>query len=337
LFLTIQRAAFNPFYLEEARATLLGWTASFLFILALTWPWTRWAMFSPMEEFSYKFNGHVFFPPEGPEDRFQYFQNLVIEPGERVGYATCVLCSITVQGSVGQQATAFWGDVTVEDGGSVVQGINVSGGRITLLAGARVSLPSSAIGGSLIMEPDVKTNRAFGFSQPLLFYPGQRSWPHSGVPLFALFMLSVSACGGWLVSGSFHQRISEAARRPVRSAFFAILLFVLTLPLLFLAALSLYFFLPLTFFLYIAIPIVYWFVLAIGFAALAESIGSLLGRESPLGGRLTGAALLIALMLVPVLGLFVMLAVVLVAVGVGTAVLPWRRILYRRPSSTLPK
>lgn len=287
-----------------------------------------------MDEFLHKFNGHIFFPPEGPEDRFQYFWNLVIAPGERVRYATCVLCSITVQGLVGQQATALWGDVTVEDGGGVGQGIEVNGGRIRLLAGARVNPPPlSAIGGSVIIDPDVKTNRAFGLSQPRLFYPGQRSWPGSGVPLFALLVLLVSACGGWLVSGSFHERVADAARRPIRSALFTIVLFLMTLPILFLGALSLYFFPPLAFFLYFSIPVVYWLVLAIGFAAVAERIGSRLGRENHLGARLTGAALLIAFMLVPVVGLLVLVAVMLVALGVGTSVLPWQRILYRNRSS----
>jgi len=75
------------------------------------------------------------------------------------------------------------------------------------------------------------------------------------------------------------------------------------LALLFLAALSLYLFPPLYFFLYFSIPIAYWLALAIGLAVVAEWLGSLLGRENRLGARLTGAALLIALMLVPVIGL----------------------------------
>jgi hypothetical protein len=286
-----------------------------------------------MEEFSYKFNGHVSFPPEGPDDRFQYLQNLVIAPGERVRYATCVLCSITVRGSVGRWATALWGDVTVEADGGVGERIEANGGRITLLAGARVNHSLSAIGGSVIMEPDVKTNRVFGFGQPLLFYPGQRSWPGSGVLIFILFVLLASVCGGRLVSGSFHERVENAARRPQRSALFAVVLFVMTLPLLFLGALSLFFFPPLVFLLYFSIPTAYCIVLAIGFAAVAERIGSLLGRENRLGARLTGAALLIAFMLVPVVGLFVLVAVVLVALGVGISVLPWQRILYRNRSS----
>ena len=312
----------------------LGWAASFLIVLALTFPWTLWVLNSPMAAFSNKFNGHVFFPPDGPEDRFQYFQNLVIAPGERINYVTCVLCSITVQGIVYRQATALWGDVTVEDGGSVGQGIEVTGGRITLLRGSAVSPPPlSAIGGAVLIEPNVKTYPAFVLSHPRLFYPGQRSWPASGVPLFVLFVFLASACGGWLLLGSFRERVENATRRPVRSALIGILLFALLSPLLYLAVLSLYIFPPLAFVLYVSIPIVYWLTLAMGLPAVAEWFGSLSGSVNSVGARLIGAALLSALMLIPVLGLFVLLATMVIALGVGTGVLPWQPILYRQRSS----
>jgi len=120
--------------------------------------------------------------------------------------------------------------------------------------------------------------------------------------------------------------------RPLRIGLFIVLLFALLLALLFLAALSLYLFPPLYSFLYFSIPIAYWFALAIGLAVVAEWLGPLLGRENRLGARLTGAALLIVLMLVPVIGLFVMGAVMLVALGAGTCVLPLRRVGMRRAS-----
>jgi len=142
----------------------------------------------------------------------------------------------------------------------------------------------------------------------------------------------VSTCGGWLVFGSFRERVEVAVRRPVWSALLGIALIALISPLLRLAVLSLYIFPPLAFLLFFSLPIVYWFVLAIGFAAVAEWIGLRLVRANRLGARLTGAALLIALMLVPVVGPFVMVAVMVVAVGAGTAVLPWQRPLSRHGS-----
>ena len=84
----------------------------------------------------------------------------------------------------------------------------------------------------------------------------------------------------------------------------------------------------------IVLFIAYWLALAIGLAVVAEWLGSLLGRENRLGARLTGAALLIALMLVPVIGLFVMGAVMLVALGTGACILPLQRVGMR--SASLP-
>ena len=312
----------------------LGWAASFLTVLALTFPWTLWVLNSPMAAFSNKFSGHVFFPPDGPEDRFQYFQNLVIAPGDRINYATCVLCSITVQGIVYRQVTSLWGDVTVEEGGSVGQGVQVTGGRITLLTGAGVNPPPlSATGGSVLIEPGVKTYPAFAISHPRIFYPGQRSWPDRGVALFLLFVLSASACTGWFLPGSVRERVENAVRRPLRSALFGILLFALVPLLLYLTVLSLYIFPPLSLVLYLSIPTLYWLALAMGLAAMAEWIGSLLGRQNRLVSRLTGAAILMVLMLIPVLGLFVLLAVMMLALGVGIAVMPWQRLLFRQRSS----
>src|SRR2546423_4120539 len=80
-----------------------------LLILALALPWAGWIARSPMMRFSDKFTKHVFFPADGPDDRFQYFRHLVISHDNRVRYATCVLCSVTVNGSV-DRATALWGD-----------------------------------------------------------------------------------------------------------------------------------------------------------------------------------------------------------------------------------
>jgi hypothetical protein len=312
----------------------IGWAASFLIVLALTLPWTLWVLNSPMAAFSNKFNGHVFFSPDGPEDRFQYFQNLLIAPGDRINYATCVLCSITVLGIVNRQVTALWGDVTVGEGGSVGQGIQVTGGRLTLMTGAGVNPPPlSATGGSVLIEPGVKTYPAFAISHPRIFYPGQRSWPDRGVALFVLFVLSASACAGWLLSGPVRERVENALRRPFRSALFGILLFALVWPLLYLTVLSLYIFPPLSFLLYLSIPTVFWLALAMGFAVMAEWIGSLLVRQNRLASRLTGAAILMASMVIPVLGLFVLLAVMVVAPGVGIAVLPWQQLVFRRRSS----
>jgi hypothetical protein len=57
-------------------------------------------------------------------------------------------------------------------------------------------------------------------------------------------------------------------------------------------------------------PIPYWVAFVIGFAAVTERIGSRFGLANPLGARLSGAGVLIALMLIPIVGLFVMVPVI---------------------------
>jgi hypothetical protein len=314
---------------SDRQSTLkwVGWAASCIVILVLTLPWTIWVLNSPMAVFSRKFSTGIFFPPDGPEDRFQYFRQLVVAHGERARYVTCVLCSVTVRGTVLQQVTALWGDVTVDGDGRVGQGVEVNGGRVMLRTGARVSAPPlSAIGGSVIIEPSVQTYPAFVRSVPGFFYPGQRSWPSRGIAFFTLVVLVVSACGGWVVLGAFRERVDAAVRLPVRSAVVGMALFALVWPVLYLAVLFLYIFPPLTALLYVAVPIVSWFILAIGFAAVTEWIGSRLVGSNRSKARLTGAGLLLALMLVPVVGLFVMIAVILVGLGAGTGILLWPRL-----------
>ena len=145
---------------------------SWVLILALAWFSTHWLMVSPMAVFSKKFTHGVFFPPDGPQDRLQYFHNLVIANGERVDFATCVLCSITVEGFVDRQATTLWGDVTVESTGHVVSGIEATGGGITLASGSDVGgYQLSTTGGLVVAEPGNNINVD---SWPGFFYPGQR-------------------------------------------------------------------------------------------------------------------------------------------------------------------
>src|SRR5947209_2713365 len=99
------RIAPDPARVRDVRAAnavsnrIVRLSCSFL-ILVLGLPWTVWGRQSPMMRYSDKFAGHVFFPADGPDDRFQYLRHLVISPGDRIRYATCVLCSVTVNGSV---------------------------------------------------------------------------------------------------------------------------------------------------------------------------------------------------------------------------------------------
>jgi hypothetical protein len=71
----------------------------------------------------------------------------------------------------------LWGDLTVESGGTVERA-DVYGGRITLMPGARVWMPTLFVyGGPVVVDPSIRVNSSLILSSPRTFYPGQRSWP----------------------------------------------------------------------------------------------------------------------------------------------------------------
>jgi hypothetical protein len=157
----------------------VGWVASCLVTLLLTPYWAIWFYNSPMAELWNEVAGGSFFPAGQQGNRFNYLRNLEITPGENRVHAKCVLCSMTVRGTVGT-ATTFWGDVTVESGGGVERA-DVWGGRITLTPGARVWMPTLfAYGGPVVVDPSIRVNSSLILSSPRTFYPGQRSWPGGG-------------------------------------------------------------------------------------------------------------------------------------------------------------
>jgi hypothetical protein len=297
------------------------WFGCCLVALLLTPYWAYWFFNSPMVELWNEVSGGSFFPAGQQGNRFQYLTNLVIAPRENHVHVKCVLCSITVRGTVGTAAT-FWGDVTVESGGSVGRA-NVWGGRITLMPGAGVWMPTLfAYGGPVVVDESIRVNSNLILSSPRTFYPGQRSWPIEGVAIFVIVLLLTSACGGGLVWGRLRERVKGAVGRPGTSALLGIALLVLLPFLIFLAYVA---FPPLALLLMFLTPIPYWVIFVIGFAAVSQQLGSLLGFAHPLSARFSGAGVLIALMLFPIVGLFAMVAVTLVALGAGTSILLGRR------------
>lgn len=197
-----------------------------------------------MIEYSNKFS-NVFFPPDGPKDRFQYFHDLTVVSGERVDYATCVFCSMSVNGIVNRQATTLWGNVTVEAGGTVVDGIHVNGGRINLLPGSGIGGHQLyAFGGSVDLEPGADAQRSAIDAWPGYFYPGQRSWPVEGIFFFSLAILPAALCASRLVSESSATRMHEALQRPLSSAIFGVLMLAAPWILLIIAGYSVYLYFP---------------------------------------------------------------------------------------------
>jgi hypothetical protein len=316
---------------KPTRHAALQWTrfvVAFLAVLFSAWQWFEWGQASPMDELWDVVVDHGYFPTDAPNSRLQYFRSLEIPLGESLSYATCILCSITVRGRAGE-VSAYWGDVTWASGTKVSAGMgtHVNGGRITLEPGVDVwSTPVIANGGAVIAGPSLHLNPLWVRGSPRFFYPGQRSYPKEGVRAFVLLLLFPGVLGGWLIWGRFRTRAEEAVRQPMRSALLGAVLFALLMTYLQgVVSIFLYIFPPLAA-IYIVGPIVCWFAVVSGFALLAERLGSLAGITHRFAARVAGVALLIGLMLIPVVGLFVMVAVAMVTLGAGVRLWRWRKV-----------
>lgn len=273
----------------------IGFGAAFLFVLVSSWYWLTWAGLSPMSDLWSVVADHGYFPPSGPKSRVQY-----------------------------------WGDITYSSGtelGGGGQGTRAIGGHITLPAGVHVwnGAVVRANGGDVIADPSLHLNPYWVRSSPEFFYPGQRYCPGQGVLRFVLLLWIAGVLGGWLVWGRLRARTEEAVRRPVRYAILGALLFAPSVIYLGLATLLLYIFPPLSLLFLFLVPVAYCFAIVIGFALIAERIGSLAGIRHRFVARASVVALLIALMLIPIAGLFVMTALALVGLGAGSGIRLWRR------------
>jgi hypothetical protein len=234
-----------------------------------------------------------------------------------------VFCSLKVYGIVSRQATTMWGDVDIESTG-YAESIQVNGGSVRLAPGAGLQRELSAFAGSVRIEPGAHAPSSIITEWPGFFYPGQRSWPR-GIFFFAFLVLLISVCGGEVMSKEFANKMGNALQRPFSSAAFGIVMWPLSWLLLWVGGIALYLFPPLAFLFYFGTPLVLWLALAVGIAAVSEELGSGLGHSDPLKARVTGASTLVALMLIPIMGALVMLALMLLGSGASMRTLVWPR------------
>jgi hypothetical protein len=325
---TFRRTFISQIAMETKSPTSSGLTRtgrviSLFVTLALAIPVSRWLMASPILEFLDQRSQYEHWQGSPTlvrlgEYRLEYFENLTIAQDEKVGNVTCVFCSVAVRGSVYDHVTALWGDVTVEDGGRVGQGIQVVGGGLTVLAGGHVPQPLFVQGGKAKIDASVQLNRSFMVDHSNVYYPGQRSFPASGVDLFIAVVALTVTCGVWLPTEAFRERVATAVRKPIWSVLAGIVL-IAFLPILeAIAVVSMYIFRsPLMFPLFFYAPLaLYWVLLTIGLASLSFQVGSLAGK-SPLAKQVIGALVIVGAMLLPVVGFFAMAAAILVALGAG--------------------
>lgn len=301
-------------FVERARQV----TAGLLLLLAAVYGagWVnRWPLAGCLSEFENR--GH--FPLDGPRDRVHYLHDLVVGPTETVEGATCVLCSITVVGSA-RSVKAFWGDVTVHGTAGLVR---AEGGRVVAHGAAQIGAGVEATGGIVEVAGNVVHDRLRVNTTPVLYFPGQRSYPWLGVTVFIALAFLGAACGDWCLTESARARVRLAAERPARAAAVTLAAIPVAVCLGLAAAVLLWTIYPLAIALLATITLVPWYAGAIGMSALAARVGRRLGATEVWAvGQ--GAAALVAVWLVPVVGAFIHLACCVVALGVGLCAFRWR-------------
>ena len=133
-------------------------------------------------------------------------RDIHIQPDERVGDVTCILCSVYVRGQVSGDVTAVAGSVSIAPGGSISGDVTTVGGDTRLESGTTVAGDVTTVGGTLRRDPqasiagDVATMGGSGwvflvFLLPFAFLGGivaliiwliQRSRRSASVPAYTL-------------------------------------------------------------------------------------------------------------------------------------------------------
>jgi hypothetical protein len=244
------------------------------------------------------------------DERQQYVRDIVVHSGETTGDLICYFCSIRVRGTVKGDAIAIGGGIEID--GTVVGDAVAAGGGIRLGPGAKVGGDAVAAGGRL--ERGAQTSVGGDVESKWWFYvPGQRQ-----LFLPCILLYTAVNLGLVLVSSLVLRRRRVAAladtiaAHPVWTLLAGVgVLLAATVLLRFSGKLG-----EAGEILDTGVTI----ALAVTMAAGCPGFPLWLGRRLPrVGGSLqaalAGALLLTLLQLVPIAGVFVFLAVILLATG----------------------
>ncbi len=248
--------------------------------------------------------------PAAADDRVQFLRNLTVEADETVSDVVCIGCSVTVRGTVVSDVVVIAGNVTVE--GTVPGEVIVVGGDVRLLPGAHVGDEIVCIGGRVVRDPAATLG---GSVEEIIYFhlPGQRVFHWQGMLVLAGFNFAVVLLGGLILRPRRLKNMADS----LRSHYF--LTPVLGV-LLFLAVAISYDLAEhlgqwedwgstVLNFAFLGVPL-------LGYAGMAHLIGRLgRGSAKPWGILLAGAAATTLLLLLPLLGFLLFLALWVLAFG----------------------
>jgi len=242
--------------------------------------------------------------------RQQYVQDIVIQSGETTGDLICYFCSIRVRGTVKGDAIAIGGGIEID--GTVVGDAVAAGGGIRLGPGAKVGGDAVAAGGRLERGPQASVGGE-AESEWWFYVPGQRQLFLPCILLYAAVSLGLVLVSSLVLR---RRRVAVLAdtigEHPVWTLLAgAGVLFVATVLLVFSGKLG-----DAGEILDTGVSIALAVTMAAGCPGFAFWLGRRLTRVGgSLQAALAGALLLTLLQLIPIAGVFVFLAVILLAPG----------------------
>ena len=244
------------------------------------------------------------------EDRTSIVRALVVEKGETATSLTCYFCSVRILGELQGDVTSIGGDVEVN--GAVSGDVVAVGGAVRLGPAARVGQDAVAVGGYVQKDAQatVRGNDA-PVSAPWFFLPGQRSFAWRGLVTLVSFYTLPAVLFALLLQPRRLERLGESIRKWYVSAPVGILL-------------GAAFFFGFNFadrfgrwgdwvdYGLVAICLI---LVGGGFAGLAYTVGGLFLPRTTAASIAIGAAMLIALQLIPIAGFVVFFLVLVFALG----------------------
>ena len=79
-------------------------------------------------------------------------QDIYVAPGQQIHNATCLFCSVQIEGDLSGHAFVLFGNLTVV--GRVIGGVTVIGGNAVIDGQARVGGTTAVLGGNAVYESD---------------------------------------------------------------------------------------------------------------------------------------------------------------------------------------
>jgi hypothetical protein len=133
-----------------------------------------------------------------PGNRTYIGQDIFVAAGQQVHNATCVFCSVQVEGELSGRAIVLFGNLNVS--GQIRQAVTVVGGNAVVDAGARVGGDTIVLGGNAVYETEESLSGSAYVLGGHLSRTGADSNSHKRLALNPILFSSLAVMGFLLLS-----------------------------------------------------------------------------------------------------------------------------------------